>query len=72
MIVNRDAGVLQALRLSMTGSFRNASAFLVMVPVAYGLLSLAALPLGLGLVVALPVLAGAAVRAADDIVGEAH
>jgi len=72
LIVNRDAGVLQALRLSMTGSFRNASAFLVMAPVAYGLLSLAALPLGLGLVVALPVLAGAAVRAADDIVGEAH
>ncbi len=72
LVVNREAGVLQALRLSLVGSFRSAGAFLAMVLVAVSLLWLAALPLGLGLVVALPVLAGAAVRAADDIVGEMH
>jgi len=71
LVVNRKLGTLQALRLSMMGSLRNAGAFLAIALVSAGLLWLAALPLGLGLVVALPVLACAAVRAADDIVGDA-
>jgi len=70
LIVNRDAGVLQAMRLSLAGSCRNAGAFLLIALIAAVVFTLAALPLGLGLVVALPVLAGAAVRAADDIVGD--
>lgn len=72
LVVNREAGLLQALRLSLVGSLRNAGAFLGMALAAAALFWLAALPLGLGLIVALPVVAGAAVRAADDIVGEAH
>jgi len=71
LVVNRDAGVLQALRLSMAGSWRNAGAFLGTALAAAVLLMLATVPLGLGLVVALPVLACAAVRAADEIVVDA-
>jgi len=71
LVVNRHLGALQALRLSFAGSFRNAGAFLAIALVSAGLLWLAALPLGLGLVVVMPLLACAAVRAADDIVGDA-
>lgn len=67
-LVVRGIGVLSALRLSVVGSLLNPLPFLTVFVLGAVLLFLASIPLGLGLVVAMPVLACAAARAADDIV----
>lgn len=68
LVVNKGAGVVQALRLSIVGSLRNPLAFLTVLVLGFVLVVVASIPLGLGLVVALPMLACAAARAADEIV----
>lgn len=69
LLVSKDLGVLQALRLSAMGSLRNPLAFLTMLVLGAVLLFVASIPLGLGLVVTMPVLACAAVKASEDIFG---
>lgn len=66
LVVERRAGVFQGLRLSVLGSLRNPLPFLTVVVLGALMTVLAMLPLGLGLVVAMPVLACAAARAAED------
>lgn len=68
LVMNRGMGVLQALRLSVVGSILNPLPFLTVFVLGALLLLLASIPLGLGLVVAMPVLACAAAKAAEDIV----
>ena len=68
LVVERRAGVLQALRLSVVGSLLNPLPFLTVALLGSLMLLAAMLPLGLGLVVAMPVLACAAAKAAGDIV----
>jgi len=68
LVATRGMGVLQALRLSVVGSILNPLPFLTVFVLGAILLFLASIPLGLGLVVAMPVLACAAARAAEDIV----
>lgn len=68
LIVQRGIGVFQALRLSAAGSLRNPLPFLTMLAVGALVTMLSMFVLGLGLVVALPVLACAAAQAAEDIV----
>lgn len=68
LVVTRGCGVVQALRLSAVGSLLNPLPFLTMFVLGALMLFLASVPLGLGLIVAMPVLACAAARAAEDIV----
>ena len=68
LVVERGVGALQALRLSVMGSLRNPLPFLTVVALGGLMTVLAMLPLGLGLVVAMPGLACAAAAAGGEIV----
>jgi len=68
LVATRGMGVLQALRLSVVGSLLNPLPFLTVFVSGAILLFLGAVPLGLGLIVAMPVLACAAAKAAEDVV----
>lgn len=68
LVVTRGAGVFRALRLSVAGSLRNPLSFLTVAGLGMLMILLGALPFGMGLLVAMPVLACAAAQAAEDIV----
>ncbi|VXB29448.1 hypothetical protein [Massilia sp. 9I] len=68
LVVERRVKVGRALVLSVAASLRNPLPFLTVVVLGALMTLVAMLPLGLGLIVAMPVLAAAAARAADDTV----
>lgn len=68
LVVERKLGVARALSLSVAASLRNPLPFLTVAVLGALMLLMSMLLLGLGLIVALPVLACAAARAADELV----
>lgn len=69
LIIFNGAGPLQAIQLSLLGSLKNFVPSLAFLVLAYVFLNLAILPLGLGLIAVMPIVACGAFKAYEDIFG---
>ncbi len=67
LVILHDASPLQAMKLSLLASLKNFFPWLLFSVLAFVLLIVAAIPVGLGLLAALPTLAGAAFVARRDV-----
>lgn len=67
LVVLQGAGPLHAMKLSLLGSLKNILPWLMFSLLAFVFLIVAAIPVGLGLLAAMPTLAGAAFLAWQDI-----
>jgi hypothetical protein len=67
LVVLHGAGPLRAMKLSLLGSLKNFLPWLLFSLLAFVFLIVAAIPVGLGLLAALPTLAGAAYLAWQDL-----
>ena len=69
LVVLRDTPPLDAMKLSLTACFNNFGAFVVLGVLIYVLIWVALLPLGLGMLVLVPVLAGTLHASFLDVFG---
>jgi uncharacterized membrane protein len=70
LVVLRDTPPLDAMKMSLSACFNNLGSFVVLGVLIYVLIWVALLPLGLGMIVLIPVLAGTLHASYQDVFGE--